>query len=364
MWMYLRLPEPTPVQYDIAYYLQHGEQRTIIQAFRGVGKSYITSAYCIWLLYWNPDIKILVVSSGRDRAEAFTQFVLQVITDWDIVSHLEPRSDQRRSLAKFDVNGAQADHSPSVKSIGITGQMVGSRADVIIPDDVESPMNSLTQTQREKLGNLVKEFDAILKPGANSKIRYLGTPQVHDTLYSTLDNKRCPKTGNKLYYTRIWPARVPNDTVRYNGNLAPMIMEMVQTGIEPKTPTDPQRFDEDDLLKPEASYGRSGFALQFMLDTSLDDAVKFPLKCSDLIVLDTDKDLAPVKLSYGSSNAELLDLECVGMNKDRWYQPRYISPESSEYTDSCMYIDPSGTGKDETAYAVIKYLNGFLYSYI
>jgi hypothetical protein len=42
-------------------------------------------------------------------------------------------------------------------------------------------------------------------------------------------------------------------------------------------PTDPQRFTELELREREASYGRSGFALQFMLDTSLSDAGQAPV---------------------------------------------------------------------------------------
>ena len=51
-------------------------------------------------------------------------------------------------------------------------------------------------------------------------------------------------------------------------------------------PTDPNRFSEFDLLEREASYGRSGFALQFMLDTRLSDAERYPLNVSDLIIMD------------------------------------------------------------------------------
>ena len=43
-------------------------------------------------------------------------------------------------------------------------------------------------------------------------------------------------------------------------------------------PTDPARFSDFDLLEREASYGRLGFALQFMLDTRLSDAERYPLK--------------------------------------------------------------------------------------
>ncbi len=37
----------------------------------------------------------------------------------------------------FDVAPAVPDISPSVKSVGITGQITGSRADVLYVDDVE-----------------------------------------------------------------------------------------------------------------------------------------------------------------------------------------------------------------------------------
>ena len=57
---------PTPAQYDMALRLQHGPRRDIIEGFRGVGKSWITSAYVCWLLLRDPDHKILVVSASKE----------------------------------------------------------------------------------------------------------------------------------------------------------------------------------------------------------------------------------------------------------------------------------------------------------
>ena len=71
IWKHLNLPDPTPVQYDKAYNLQHSDKRMIIQAFRGVGKSWITSAYVVWLLYMNPQLNILVVSASKSRSDDF-----------------------------------------------------------------------------------------------------------------------------------------------------------------------------------------------------------------------------------------------------------------------------------------------------
>lgn len=294
----------------------------------------------------------MVVSGSKERADAFSSFCLRLIYDVPELMHLAPRSDQRSSLIAFDVNGAGIDHSPSVKSVGITGQLTGSRADIIVADDVETPRNSQTVLQREKLEALVMEFDAILKPLPTSRIIYLGTPQVEDSLYN--------KLAQKGYTFRIWPARMPDPKQRmgYGGKLAPFIENMQ---LPVGDPTDPKRFSAGHLVEVEASYGRSGFALQFQLDTSLSDLLRYPLRCSDMIVMDTDREVAPVKVSYGSGTDQLLELECVGMKGDRWYSPLYISKDFAEYQGSVLFVDPSGRGADRTAVVVVKMLNGMLY---
>ena len=67
-WEQLGLPEPTPIQYDIADYLQNGPRRLCIQAFRGVGKSWITSAFVCHQLLLDPKKNILVISASKQRA--------------------------------------------------------------------------------------------------------------------------------------------------------------------------------------------------------------------------------------------------------------------------------------------------------
>jgi hypothetical protein len=187
VWKHLNLPDPTPIQYDIASWLQHGPKRAIIEAFRGIGKSWITSAYVCWLLLRDPNHKILVVSASKIRSDDFTTFTLRLINELPCLQHLRPRGDQRNSKISFDVGPSQASHSPSVKSVGITGQLAGSRADTIIADDIEVPNNSATQAMQDKLSELVKEFDAILKPGG--RIIYLGTPQTEQSLYNKLPDR-------------------------------------------------------------------------------------------------------------------------------------------------------------------------------
>lgn len=354
VWKHLNLPDPTPVQYDIAHYLQHGPKRCVIEAFRGVGKSYVTSAFVVWLLYCNPQLNILVVSASKDRADQFSSFTKRLINEMPLLGFLRSRPGQRDSMIAFDVGPARNSHSPSVKSVGITGQLAGSRADIIIADDVEIPNNSMTAVQRDQLAERVKEFDAILKPLDTSRVIYLGTPQTEMSLYN-----RMPERG---YDIRVWPARIPADIDRYMGRLSPYVVDLVARGAKDRDPVDPQRFGEMDLIDREASYGRTGFALQFMLDTSLSDADRYPLKLADLIVTSLDTRLAPAKLAWCNDPERVInDLPTVGLQNDRIYRPLWSSNELAEYSGSVMAIDPAGRGEDETAYAVVKILHGNLF---
>ena len=355
-WKHLNLPDPTDVQYDIADYLQDENiRRAVIEAFRGVGKSWITSAYVCHQLLLNPQLNILVVSASKTRSDDFSTFTLRLIHEMPILAHLKPREGQRMSKISFDVAPAQASHAPSVKSLGITGQLTGSRADLIIADDVESANNSMTQMMRDKLAETIKEFEAIIKPGG--RIVFLGTPQTEMSIYNLLDERG--------YKTRIWPARYPDDRLKtaMGYKLAPKVADVDGQVDEP---TDPRRFDTDDLFEREASYGKSGFALQFMLDVSLSDADKYPLKLNDFMVVSgcsswTD---APVKVQWASGKEQLdanKHLPNLGLKGDYWASPMTISQELAPWDGSVMSIDPAGRGKDETAYAVVKMLKGQLY---
>jgi len=355
VWKHLQLPDPTKVQYDIAHYLQHGPRRRIVEAFRGVGKSWITAAFVIHQLYLDPQKKVEVVSASKNLADNFSTFCLQLINSMEILEHLKPRDDQRNSKIQFDVGPARDSKDPSVKSVGITGQLTGTRADLIVADDVEAPGNSLTQGGREKLAEAVKEFDAILKPDGD--IIYLGTPQTEMSLYNVL------KTRD--YHPRIWPARYPNENelVAYGSVLSPLIRDAVESNPRlTGRSVEPSRFTDLDLLQRETSYGRSGFALQFMLDTSLSDALRYPLKLSDLVVMDVDAAVAPERIVWASNrDLEWSDLPNVGFNGDRYYRPFATTGQWVDYQGTVMFIDPAGRGKDETGYAVVSMMGGYLF---
>ncbi len=354
LWSELDLPEPTRAQYAIADYLQHGPKRLQIQAFRGVGKSWITGAFVLWTLFNNPEKKIMIISASKERADNMSIFLQKLIIETPWLKHLRPKNDDARwSRISFDV-ACSPSQAPSVKSVGITGQLTGSRADLMILDDVEVPGNSMTEMMREKLLQLCTEAESILTPKEDSRIMYLGTPQTTFTIYR--------KLAERNYRPFVWPARVPRKLANYEGLIAPQLQEDIDMGADPWSVTDPDRFSHEDLIEREASMGRSNFMLQFMLDTSLSDAEKFPLKMADLVVTSVNPKSAPDDIIWCSDPRNVIkELPTVGLPGDYFYSPMQLQGEWGPYQETICSVDPSGRGADETTAAYISQRNGYLY---
>ena len=354
LWDQLDLPQPTRAQYAIADYLQSGPKRLQIQAFRGVGKSWITGAFVLWTLFKNPEKKIMIISASKERADNMSIFLQKLIIETPWLKHLQPKSDDSRwSRISFDVN-CSPHQAPSVKSVGITGQLTGSRADLMILDDIEVPGNSMTELMREKLLQLCTEAESILTPKDDSRIMYLGTPQTTFTVSR--------KLAERSYRPFVWPARYPKSLSNYEGLLAPQLQEDIDMGVDVGDCTDPDRFDNEDLIDRESSMGRSNFMLQFMLDTSMSDAEKFPLKMADLIVTSVNPKEAPDAIVWCSDPVNVIkELPTVGLPGDYFYKPMQMQGEWGPYTETICAVDPSGRGSDETAACYLSQRNGFLY---
>tara|TARA_Y100001968_G_C19439208_1_gene761578 strand:+ start:1771 stop:3501 length:1731 start_codon:yes stop_codon:yes gene_type:complete len=354
LWGQLDLPTPTRAQYAIADYLQHGPKRLQIQAFRGIGKSWITGAFVLWTLFKDPEKKIMIISASKERADNMSIFLQKLIIETPWLTHLQPKSDDSRwSRISFDVN-CSPHQAPSVKSVGITGQLTGSRADLMILDDIEVPGNSLTEMMRSKLLQLCTEAESILTPKDDSRIMYLGTPQTVFTVYR--------KLAERNYRPFVWPARFPRSTAAYEGLIAPQLQADIDNNAEEWSCTDPDRFNDEELIEREAAMGRSNFMLQFMLDTSLSDAEKFPLKMADLIVTSVNPTTAPDSIVWCSDPRNCIkELPTVGLPGDYFYAPMQLQGIWDSYQETICSVDPSGRGSDETAAAYISQRNGFLY---
>jgi len=359
--------EVDPITYEIAEYLQTlYEDRTpgMVQAMRGIGKSYVTSCFAAWVLRRNSNEKILVVSGREQKALEFIAMTQNLIMELPFLSDLRPNKErgfdvkrQRWSQTQFDVYGCDISQAPSVRAASITGQLTGSRATLIISDDIETPENSRTITQREKIVEAMREFEAIRLPGSFEI--FLGTPQCEDTLYTDL----C-----KHIRLRQWPAEYPtaHDRDTLYSDLAPSISAEIEKhgdAIAGKAVV-PVRYSDKDLIERRERNGLAWYKLHFLLDPSMSDADRHPLKLNDLIVHGVNDEECPAKIVWGPEEWRS-DLPCVGLGTDRYTGPKYCSDRETgglmPYETKVIAVDPSGRGADETGVAVIGSAHGNLY---
>lgn len=347
----------TEMQLDIGRYMA---DRTIknkcVMAQRGEAKSTIGIARALYEFVQMPNATVLLVSGSDDYAGTLSHAIVSAIMQWDRLEWLRPesRAGARTSFTDgFDVHHAFRipDKQPSVKAVGIFGQLQGNHVTLLIADDVETTSNGSSPANRARIATLTKEFAAIANDGA--EILYLGTPQTQDSIYNSL-----PQRG---FDVRIWPGRypTPEEEERYGGCLAPYIKQKMEGHPELRTgygvlgnrgaQTDPQRYSEEKQLQNERDYQQAGFQLQFMLDTSLSDALKQTLQLSDLIMFHGSPQSAPEVVHWSNNPRHLAELPMdFPLARTRLYMAADFSDTYVAFTDVKAFLDPGGGGTDES----------------
>ena len=357
----------TDVQKDIGGYIAYGPQYLMVQAQRGQAKTTIAAAFAVWYLVHNPAGRVLIVSAGGDQATDIATLIVRILMNMDVLECMRPdkSAGDRTSVEGFDIHHSLKgiDKSASVDCVGIDANLQGRRADLLIPDDVESSKNSATPTQRAKLLHLTKDFTSINSTG---RIIWLGTPQTMESIYNSL-----PARG---VVARIWPGRYPTPVQRghYGTGLAPMIAQRL--AMDPSLasgggllgdqgqPLDDALLDESTLQKKERDQGTAYFQLQHMLNTAMMDALRYPLRAERMTVLDGGSGVFPLSVVRGMTQGSLKDY-AVHEHAFKLALPHDISKETAKLQAVVAYIDPAGGGAnaDETAYAIAGFLNGNVY---
>lgn len=358
----------TALQLDIANFLATGPRNRMVQAQRGQAKTTIAAAYAVWRQIHDPTTRVLIISAGQDMAEEISGWIIQIISGMEELACMMPDKahGDRSSVKAFDIHWELkgAEKSPSIACIGITSNMQGKRADILIADDIESAKNSMTEVQRSRLTHLSRDFTSICSKG---EIIYLGTPQSIDSIYNGLFSRG--------YTIRVWPGRYPTLTEEsnYAETLAPAIREamerdpLLRTGGGPMgdrgKPTDPVLLGEDWLLKKETDQGSAYFQLQHMLDTRLSDAERFPLKAEKIRFMDINLDRAPLVLNWQQHEADRLHPPSGWPLVQRYYRVQSFGEEFGTFSGTVMYVDPAGGGQhgDETSFAVTREMAGKIF---
>lgn len=354
----------TEQQHDIGNWIAYGPQYLMVQAQRSQAKTTIAACFAVWSLIHMPHWRVLIISAGGTQAVEISTLIVRLIMTMDVLECMRPDklAGDRTSVEAFDVHHSLKglDKSPSVACVGIDSNLQGKRADILIPDDIESSKNSATPTQRAKIAHLTKDFTSI---NASGRIIWLGTPQTQDSIYNAL-----PARGVAI---RVWPGRfpTPKQLPNYHGRLAPRLAMMLEREPSLGTgggllgnqgqPTDPALLDEDKLQKKERDQGEAYFQLQHMLSTALSDALRYPLKPALLTCVSVTNRL-PLVVVRGMDDAAVREF-VSGSYAYRVRTPHEISRETLGVPQPVVaYIDPAagGANADETAYAIGCFLNG------
>lgn len=345
---YLGLGEPTPLQYLMAARLQDGGEEFQLQAGRGAGKSVLTSMFASWLMLRDPNHIIMVLSATAIKSTEFVSMTRKIMSLVPYMKHLEPGPNTPDSAFGFNVECRTATgQDKSVFSRGISSQITGSHADTIILDDVEIEKNSETAEAREKLINKVWEIEQIRNPD-KGVIRILGTPQSAESIYNKLRD---------AYPCRKFPALMPDPDVP--GQIRDVDPSVLEMGYDIGKSIQPERFTDELLMERKARVGPKLFSLHYHLDTSLADQDRYPLRLSDLIVIDLDNEVHPAKLVWCSDPAR--DMPSFGLNGDCITKPMWVSEDYIPYKQTTMFIDPSGRGTDETAVCIASFGMGYVF---
>lgn len=216
--------------------------RLLLMAFRSAGKSTITGLFAAWLLYRKADLRILVLAADLTLAKKMVRNVKRIIERHPLTPHLKPEKADQWASDRFTVRRSFESRDPSMMAKGITANITGSRADIVICDDVEVPNTCDTAEKRRELRERLGEMEYVLVPGGTQL--YVGTPHNYHTIYA--DEPRSALGEEREFLHGFERLKIP--VLDENGDSA---WE--------------ERYSEDDIARMRRAAGPNKFASQMML---------------------------------------------------------------------------------------------------
>lgn len=221
---------------------RNGERQQLLMAFRSSGKSTLVGLFSAWLLLQNPCLRILVLAADFALAKKMVRNVKRIIERHPFTQGMKPERADQWASDQFTVVRPQELRDPSMLARGLSANITGSRADVIICDDVEVPNTCATAMQREELRTKLSEIEYVLVPGGLTL--YVGTPHTFYTIYA---EQPVAETGE----TRPFLAGFKRLSL-------PIINKKGQSAW-------PERFSDEDIARIRRRTGPNKFESQMML---------------------------------------------------------------------------------------------------
>jgi hypothetical protein len=210
-----------------------------------------TVNYVVYKIHQNPNIRIVLMSQGRQMAERFLgeiKFKLTSKIYREMHMRFAPLGDNGEvgwkdpdgswTNSAIYVKGKGGDKDPTVQALGLGGQIYGARADLIILDDIVTTKNAREIEKQEIL--LDREIDSRLPPEkeGGGLLAILGTRVAPLDLYRHLSEVRDGDDeyvwthfrqpavlnygkGDSSTWTTLWPERYDGKSLskrKRNGN--------------------------------------------------------------------------------------------------------------------------------------------------
>ena len=306
IWMHLSHLSVPKHHKAICDFLEHvliPKRKALLMAFRGSGKSTLVGLFCAWFLRHNPNARILILAADFALAKKMTQHIKRIIEKHPACYNMRPQTTTDWAADRFTIQRSFVGRDPSVWAAGLSSNITGARADVIICDDVEVPKTSDSYPKRFSLKHKLDELNYVLTP--NGIMLYIGTPHAVDTIYNT--------SG----FLKNWPVmKIPLINKQGHSNW-------------------PERFDDQKIAELKSTTRPSKFLSQMMLkpaglgDTRLDTS-RLKFYYEDIIYHEAN-DAATLKIG----DVQMASVSC-------WWDPSFGSASGDASVIACVFSDNSG----------------------
>jgi hypothetical protein len=286
----------------------------VLLAFRGSGKSTLVGLFCAWLLACEPDLRVLVLAAEEALARKMVRSVKRIVERHPACTGLKPVRAELWASDQFAVARRAELRDPSMLARGLAGNITGSRADIVICDDVEVPNTCDSALKRIDLRERLAEIDYVLVPGGVQL--YVGTPH---SFYSIYADAARPETGEAAPFLDGFE-RLSIPVVAPDGAFAW-----------------PERVGADEFERMRARTTGAKFRAQMMLEPVADGDCR----------LDPGR-LLPYADALDPSEANGVPVLHLGgrrlVSAGCWWDPAYGTPEGDRSAIAVVFFDADGHG--------------------
>jgi hypothetical protein len=286
--------------------------RVMIIAPRGHGKTIQIVGRVIWELGHNPNLRIKIIAAADDKAKEILGLIRDFVSDSERVHEVFPNLeiDVRKGdrATDFFVKRDVKQRDPSVDAAGVLSAGAGGRADLLICDDVVDLKNSvINPAMREQVIKAIQEtwFSLV---SATGSIVWICTP------YHVADATHVIKATGRF---KLWIVPAIRYERHYDEEGNPLVDEETGQQVVTKHILWEDKWSEAKLDDKRGEVGERVFARQYLLNAMSDEERTFPEKSLersfDLTRADIGDDVDDEWITYGG-----VDLASAFGRKNAW----------------------------------------------